>query len=860
MRRRTKHGERNMGATITIATLTVASLVSGASDSPARASISAEQRAGIVRSYQIPAGSMSKALNAVAGQNGLLLLYDAALTESLRTPGLSGRYSTQEALDRLLAGTRLSYRFSADGETVSILLAQNDAVRSDAGGAEALPTIDIGAQAPATPTRGRGEPATPTEGYVVTNATTATKTDAPVRQTPVSVQIVPKQVMQDQNVTSIQEAIENVPGVRSNSNDVEGYNFTIRGFPSTPVFRNGLSNAGSTGVFDTANLERIEILKGPASILYGRIEPGGLVNLVTKQPLDAQRFVVEQQIGSYDHYRTQWDFSAPVPEIPGLAYRVSGAYQSRGSFKSFQGGDRVLIAPVVSYRPSEWTEFTLDTQYSYASTQSDAGHQSVGAGPAPIPIGRSIQEPNDPRDRIETYNIGYTFRQNLDQDWKVVNRFLYSAAPFYEKPNITPICKTPYCLDADLRTLHRVTQYQFSTNEAFSTNIDLLGKFSAFGGAHNFLMGLDYLNNYSDYIFTNGAVDYPIDIFAPAYGLVPSFAYHDAMIGSGFKYLSSTLVRQKGFYVQDHVTWFDRLHVLLGGRFDAADVTVGEAYSEAGDYSASKDQAIAARLGARTRTDSGWSPRAGLVYDLLPELSAYGSYSQSFGANNGISASGQTFAPQRGQQWEVGLKAEPLQGLSATLAFYQITKSNLLTRDFSSTDPSVRKLAGLQRSRGIELDVIGRVTDRLAVVANYAYTDAKVINDAPKEPLDPFGGGLYLNHLLNAPRHSGKIFLTYDFGDNGLGFRVGGGVTASTHAWGDAQNTFLIPGWARLDGFASYTTLFEGHKVTAQLNLRNITDARYFTGVDNYFNYNTPPTPLFPARPFTATGSLRFEW
>ena len=732
--------------------------------------------------------------------------------------------------------------------------------RAATQGAEALPTIDIGAQAPTIAPRGRGEPATPTEGYVVTNATTATKTDVPLRQTPVSVQIVPKQVMQDQNVTSLPEAIENVPGVRSNNNDLEGYNFTIRGFPSLPTFRNGLANAGATGIFDTANLERIEILKGPASILYGRIEPGGLVNLVTKQPLDQQRFVVEQQIGSYDHYRTQWDFSAPVPEIPGLAYRVSGSYQNNGSFKSFQGGERVLIAPVVSYRPSDWTEFTLDTQFSYQSAQSDAGHQAVGSWPAPIPLSRSFQEANDPRDRVETYNIGYTFRQNLDEDWKIVNRFLYSALPYMEKPNLTPLCVTAYCLDSDMRTLHRVTQYQHATNEAFSTNIDILGKFTALGGAHNFLMGLDYLNNYNDYIFTNGAGDYRIDIFNPVYGTVPSSAYYDSMIGSGFKYLSSTLTRQKGLYVQDHVTWFDSLHVLLGARFDIADVTIGEAYSEGGDYSASKDQAIAARLGAKTRSDSGWSPRAGLVYDILPELSAYGSYSQSFGANNGFSATGGTFAPQRGQQWEVGLKAEPLPGLSATLAFFQITKSNLLTRDFSSLDPSARKLAGLQRSRGIEFDVMGRVTDRLAVVANYAYTDAKVINDSPKDPLDPFGSGLYLNHLQNAPRHSGKVFLTYDFGESGLGFRVGGGVTASTHAWGDMQNTVLLPGWARLDGFASYTTLFEGHKVTAQLNLRNITDTRYFTGVDNYFNYNLPPTTLFPARPFTAVGTLRFEW
>jgi iron complex outermembrane receptor protein len=299
-------------------------------------------------------------------------------------------------------------------------------------------------------------------------------------------------------------------------------------------------------------------------------------------------------------------------------------------------------------------------------------------------------------------------------------------------------------------------------------------------------------------------------------------------------------------------------------RYDIADVTGARASSFGGDFSASKDAAIAERLRASTRVDTAWSPRFGLVYDLLPQASVYGSYSKSFGANNGFTAQNVNLGPQRGEQWEVGVKAEPLDGLTATLAFFQITKSGISVRDYAATDPLARKLAGLQRSRGVELDVVGRVTDRWTIIANYAHIDAKVISDNWRDPLDPFGwfgpSGLYLNHLDNAPRHSGKVFLTYDFGEGGLGLRVGGGVTASTHAWGDIHNTFLIPGWARLDGFASYSTLYEGHKVTAQINLRNITNTRYYTGVDNFYNYYNPPLSALPAPPFTAIGTLRLEW
>jgi iron complex outermembrane receptor protein len=746
---------------------------------------------------------------------------------------------------------------------------------------EALPAIDVGASqsAPAQgtdlsdTTRESTDPKTPTQGYVVTNATTATKANIPVRELPVSVQVVPKQVMQDENATSVQEALENVPGVRSNNNELEGYNFQIRGFRSTYIYRNNLAilagGANPSG-FDTANLERIEVLKGPASVLYGRGDPGGLINLITKQPLDHSRYVVEQQIGSFDHYRTQWDLTSPITDVPGLAYRFSGAYQNNGSFRGFQGGERVLIAPVITYKPSEWTEFTIDTQYLGQREQSDTGFPVIGPQPFPLPLSRSFQEPNDPRDRIESYNVSYVFKQNLNEDWKVTNRFLYAATPYLNKPNITGFCVDfTLCVDADGRTLQRSTQYQFLAGRTFSTNIDLEGKFTALGGKHIFLMGLDYLNSYYDYFFGAGSGTYPIDAYFPLYGTVPPFAYWDAQIGSGFKSHSSVLTRQKGFYAQDHITWFDKLHLLLGARYDVADVTVGRSIGDfdpvtgAPLFNASKDLAIADRLRAPTSTDTAWSPRAGLVYDLLPELSVYGSYSQSFGVNNGFSATGQTFPPERGKQWEVGLKANPLPGLSATLAFFQITKSGILTRDFSSPDPLASKAAGLQRSRGIELDVIGRVTDRIALIANYAYIDAKVISDAPRNPFDPYGfvdaSGLYLNHLSNVPRHSGKIFVTYDFGDNGLGLRVGGGVTASTRAWGDDQNTFLMPGWARLDAFASYTTLVEGHKLTAQINLHNINNAQYFTGIDNYYNANARFN-LQPARPFTATGTIRMEF
>lgn len=760
---------------------------------------------------------------------------------------------------------------------------------------ESLPTIEVGGQvapvwqpstaAPLDPSHLRLEPKTPTEAYIVRNADSATKMDVPIKEIPQSIEVIPRQVLVDQQVTNLKDAVSNVSGVLSNNLEGVGAQFYTRGFKQNFIFRNALSLSQFTAMpvlVDTANVERVEVLKGPSSMLFGRADPGGVINIVTKQPLDEPLYRVDQQIGSYDHYRTQWDVSAPIADVPGLAYRVSGAYQNNGSFRQFQGGRRALLAPVVRYSPSAWTEFTAETELLTSRIQEDIGLPSGSRfGPliAPLPHTRSFQEANDPKDALDHYLVSYNFRQNLNDDWKVTNRFLYQDGRWATN-HISNAGFGQFAYDNSFNPeqffrLNRQTQHNDLKSHNLSTNIDLAGKFQALGAKHNMLFGLDYANLGYDYVYSLGADNYPINIYYPVYGTVPDSAYFDSVVGRGYKFHSSVLTRQKGMYVQDHITWFDRLHLLIGARYDIANISIGRSLSnfdlfpDLGPVLApSKQLAIAARNRQPTSNSIGWSPRVGAVFDILPELSAYASYSRSFGQQAGFDVNGVALPPERALQWEVGLKAQPLPGLLATLAFYQITKSNVATALFGTVGAS--QLAGLQRSRGVEFDLIGAITDRMTIVANYAYTDAKVIDDNAPNRLNPFGlldsavfgaqGGFLGNHLEFAPRHSGKLFLTYDFGDNGLGFRAGGGVTASAHWWGDLQNTFLMPGYARLDGFASYTAELYGHRVTAQLNLQNINNVRYFEAVDDTFNFNTAPRTGIPARPFTAVGTLSFKW
>jgi iron complex outermembrane receptor protein len=223
------------------------------------------------------------------------------------------------------------------------------------------------------------------KSYTVTNSFSATKTDTPIFDTPASIQVVPRAVMNDQKTTTIQGAVENVSSVRPQSTLGASNAFIIRGFRNGRVYRNGLvANGLSVGErtqFDTANLERVEVLKGPAAVLFGRIEPGGLINLVTKKPRDESYYSVEQRFGSYDFYRTEWDATGAITDDKSLSYRFDGSYQNNKSFRDFNFNDRVLVNPSLTWRPGDATEMSLEVEALHEDFQADRGLFAIGQSP-----------------------------------------------------------------------------------------------------------------------------------------------------------------------------------------------------------------------------------------------------------------------------------------------------------------------------------------------------------------------------------------------------------------------------------------------------------------------------------------------
>ncbi|WGJ15719.1 TonB-dependent siderophore receptor [Methylocapsa sp. D3K7] len=753
-----------------------------------------------------------------------------------------------------------------------------------AGGAIALPTVEV------TATDGGGEgggagngpPESPGEkaGYSAPSIQqSTTKIAVPTFDLPIAIQTVPEQVIIDQNAVNIQDALENVSGVRSSNNNIEGYVFNIRGFNSFNVLRDGLLiGVAIPQSYDTANLQSVDVLKGPASFLFGRADPGGVINLVTKKPLDTPYYSIEQQMGSFNMLRSVWDLTGPV-DIPDLdkgavSYRFSGSYQDGGQWVDFTETRSLLLAPSITWKIDPSTKLTVEAQYNREDGRSNTGQPAIGAFPANIPVSRSFLDPNEPQDTVRSSLISYNFRHEFDNNWAITNRFLAARATI-EKTDLTgncfffqdPAAPAPCVVAGNTLPaymLDRGITYQKLTGTNYSANLDLTGKFYVANVRNDVLIGTDYFYSFYNYVLS-GNGDFPINIYNPVYGTVPYWEFASAATmawsgTSGFRSFSSNQQRDLGIYAQDSITLFDNLHILVGGRYDLADVRSGNSnnFTGAGNFA----EASANFDANPDQHNQAFSPRIGVNYQPVPWLGFYGSYTKSFGAANGLSNNNLPLPPEIAEGWEGGVKTELLDHrLTTTLAFFTITKSNVLT----STDPfnpiAESRPIGQVRSQGVELDALGKLTNEISIIASYAHLDTKVIKDTVPDPLDPFAGGLLGLTPGGVAPNSGSLFLAYEFPAVSMfhGWRAGGGVYAVGDRWGDNQDTFILPAYARLDAFAAYKAVFGPTRWTAQVNLQNIANTNYYPGTDFFFN-NAPRFGIYTGTPRAVTVSLKVEY
>ncbi|NOU20666.1 MAG: TonB-dependent receptor [Methyloglobulus sp.] len=822
--------------------------------------------------YRIPKQSLDSGLLRLAADSGLEILFTADKVRGITGNNLDGSMTPAQALSRLLQGSGMSYRF-VDAKTVTV--EQPDAnfrktanvdekPESQSGGDATLPKVTVEADADPYDPYNTADPYN--KSYSVTNSTTATKTDTPIMDTPVSIQVVPKAVLRDQQAWRVEDAVKNVSGVQQTwASGGQYQDFVIRGFGSGinyTRFRNGIRL--TEGTFDMANVEQIEVLKGPAAMLYGRVEPGGMVNVVTKKPLDTPYYSLQQQFGSYDFFRTTVDATGPITTDKSLTYRFNLGYTDRDSFRDFIGEDRVFVAPSLHWQATPATQFNLAIEYSNNDTAYDNGIPAIGKRVVDVPINRNYTHPDFNRDNIENTLVDFNWSHNFNDAWKVSNGIVATMSNLQTRT--IPVAYVQTQLeDTPNPQVRRGTYFEDFERDNYTTYLNLNGKFDTFGIKHNVLLGGDYYSREeknSGFFGLNYAIQHNfadadalkyftfIDLKNPDYNQFPfTFSELDNLRRNAPNDFVRASQSWYGLYFQDQLSFFDdKLQILGGGRYDWARQKQGSSFTSFADISGT------------AQNEEHFSPRVGILYRPINWLSVYGNYTESFGLNNGRTANNIPLAPEISEQFEAGLKTEWFDGrLTTSLAYFHITKDNILKQTGDVTFETV----GAARSQGIEFDLAGQVTDELSVIATYAYTDARITKDRglifdDNGVVIGSNNGNQGNRLPTVAEHSGSTWLKYAFQNNNLkGLSLGVGAYLASSREGDNENSYQLPGYVRADAFAGYSFNIGKTKLTTQLNVTNVFDKRYYFAGQPY---NTSKAYNMIADPLTFLGSVRLEY
>lgn len=793
--------------------------------------------------FNIPPQALGGALNAYAEAAQVQLSYPAELANGLKSPGVSGLYTQQQALQKLLVGTGIVTRVTANG-TVTLEKAPHTALQSD--DPAILPLVKVTGEAAYQ----ANDPYN--TDYHRPNAATATRTDTPIMDTPVSIQVVPQQVLKDQQAISLSDGLKNVSGVQVSPSTVYE-NFVIRGFDTNgSSYRNGIRE--DQWAVETANVERLEVLKGPAAILYGRLEPGGIVNRVLKAPSATPYYSLQQQFGSFDNYRTTGDATGALTKDGKLTYRFNLAYQSNNSYRDLVNRDRVFIAPQFNWKISDRTEIGIGMEYQRDDFRWDDGFPVRDGANRPLllPINTSLTDKIS-KEQQEREVADLHWSHEFNDDWKLSQQF----STFQATQSQFHIF--PAGLTANSATVDRALWNAQYDRNTYSFNTNLVGHFTTGEVKHTLLFGHDYfafdakaLTRYGDNYDVNPNNIARIDLSNPNNSLLNA----SQITTYRPRY---TLAEQEwnGVYFQDQMVVWEKLHILGGGRYDWANYGVGQARTSFADA-----QPI---LNSSQVSAEKFNPRVGVVYRPWDWLSVYGNYTESLGSPNnysGLNADGTPLKPMAATQYEAGIKTELFGGrLTSTLAFFNITRTNIATPDVSSAANLANGYMvtiGEARSQGIEFDLSGKITENLSLIANYALTDARISKDSANTNGYISTQG---NILPNAALHTANLWTKYEFTQDILkGFSLGSGVRIVGQRQGDVQNDFQLPGYATWDALAAYKIKTgAGYQLTAQFNAYNLLDKDYFYGA-NVYDGGGRLYGSVPGAPRSFIGSLRLEY
>lgn len=631
--------------------------------------------------------------------------------------------------------------------------------------------------------------------YAPAYATGATRTETPSREVPQSLRVLSRSLIEDVAATRMGDMLDYASGV-SRQNNLGGLwdNYAIRGFTGNEntgagYLVNGFAaNRGYTAPRDTATIDRIEVLKGPSSSLYGSSEPGGVVNIVTRQPQFKPSQTYDFEVGNRDHYRAAADVTGALSE--NVAGRLIAVADHDGSTRDFVNSQRYLLAPSVTWALGASTLVQYAAELQRYTVPLDRGIVAINGRLGAVPRSRFLGEPNDRDIRLDSQSHQLSVEHDFSDKWKG------RVAMAYRGGSLEGYSTEASALQADGRTLTRQRRYRDYQSDDVSLQADVTGKFSTGAVGHELLLGVDTYRFSTTQVMLRrnptAAAPYAIDVFDPVYGQTPP-----TLLPNTDTYERQTNV---GLYAQDQLQLGERWRVVGGARFDI--------------YNQSLDNRLRGTSTGQHQT--AVSPRIGVTYLATHNVALFANASRSFRPNAGSDASGNAFAPEHGRAAEAGVKFDSTdRRTSATLAVFEIRKRNVLTTD--PADAAFQVAAGEARSRGVELDVSGQLDSHWRVTGNFAYTDAEITQDSRLAAGTP---------LANIPRISGSAMAIYeDQAPIGQRYGVGAGVRYVGARSGDAQNSFSLPAYTLADLLAYWQY---SKTVRVSLNVNNLFDRTYY--------------------------------
>ncbi|WP_413403403.1 TonB-dependent siderophore receptor [Pseudoalteromonas sp. KJ71-7] len=628
--------------------------------------------------------------------------------------------------------------------------------------------------------------------------------DIPQKQMPQSIETLYKAVLDQKGITQLQDALDFSASIsRKNNSGALWDSFSIRGLsgnenmPSGYLINGFSGGRGFSGPRDVSNIEYIEVLKGPGSALYGRSEPGGTVNIVTKKPQFEQQGELKLSLGSDNFNRVEGDYTNGISD--NTAFRINGAWQDSDSYRDEVYTHKKVITPSIYHQINASTSITYEFEYVDLAQLFDRGVVVLNDSFNTVPSSRYLGNPNDGDTQVYSRGHQVTLNHDINNEWSLVVGANYRSSTLTGFSSDAELAPSRQSLFDDGRTLTRQQRYRDYAVDDTSLKFELSGHFDTAGITHHLLIGADaykYDLRTGLYRYRGGNGTYTVDIYQPNYNV--------ARPEVGLLYENNEQQDAYGIYVQDQMDLTDKFKLLVGLRFDSVDQDILE--TKSGVLSSSSQSQV--------------SPRVGLVYELNNAVTLYSSYSEGFLPLSGTDANGDPFGFEYSDSFEVGAKFS-YQGIAGTLALFDATKSNMLVADPVNVGFSAP--IGKANSKGIELDLSTYITDDTKFNLSYAYIDASTANDIINADWGvPIKKG---SPLVNVPKNNLNLTLSHQTAVLSKELELGASYQYTSERLGDAADlTFNLPSY-QLVGIFGQVNLTERTKLNISVN--NIFDEDY---------------------------------